>query len=170
MNDVDRQILSLMRDVEIPEQGPFYLSLINDNIDAEIRESHLRRLDARGLIEEFDSETADVPTYGLTAQGLQAILTEDLDQTLETTNQELSQTVFQLEKQRESQSRSSAVQTIFSISIILFTTSQVITSQLIISQGVPAVVAIGAVGVILSVVALIFGWGSLRDSWSQITR
>jgi uncharacterized membrane protein len=127
-------------------------------------------LDARGLIEEFDSETADVPTYGLTAQGLQAILTEDLDQTLETTNQELSQTVFQLEKQRESQSRSSAVQTIFSISIILFTTSQVITSQLIISQGVPAVVAIGAVGVILSVVALIFGWGSLRDSWSQITR
>ena len=36
MNDVDRQILSLMRDVEIPEQGPFYLSIINDNIEADI--------------------------------------------------------------------------------------------------------------------------------------
>jgi len=168
MNDVDRQILSLMRDVEIPEQGPFYLSIINDNIEADIRESHLQRLDARGLIEEFDSDTADVPTYGLTAQGLQTILTEDLDQTLDTTNQELSNTVSQLEQQRESQSRSSAVQTIFSISIILFTTTQVVSSQFVISQGIPAILGVSFAGVILSIVALMFGWSSLTTSWSQI--
>ena len=167
MNDVDRQILSLMRDVEIPEQGPFYLSLINDNIKTEIRESHLRRLDARGLIEQFDSN-ADVPTYGLTAQGLQAILTEDLDQTLETTNRELSKTVSQLEQQRESQSRSSAVQTIFSISIILFTTTQVATSQFVVSEGIPAILGVSFVGVILSITALIFGWSSLTTSLTQI--
>ena len=128
MNDIDRQILSFMRDVEVPEQGAFYLEFINDNIDRDVRQSHLERLESIGMIQETGGEIGNSKTYFLTAEGLQAITTEDLNITLSDTNEKLNETVNELQDMQRSNTRSSAVQTIFSFSIILFTLSQVVNT------------------------------------------
>lgn len=168
MNDIDRQILSFMRDVEIPEQGAFYVTLINNNIERDIRQAHLRRLEARNLIETVDPE---VPSYGLTAKGLQVIVSEDLNQalsntqdslneqnkSLEVTNRRLESTVNALNKQQESQRRSSAVQTIFSVTIILFTTFQVANSSVIQNTGSLDGKYIVLFGLFFAVLAIVFG-------------
>lgn len=160
MNEVDRQVLSFMRDVKIPEQGAYYLSLINDNVEYDVRQAHLGRLEARNLIEVVDP---DVPSYGLTAEGLQAIVTEDLNQTLSDTNQRLLETRTELEDMRESQSRSAAVQTIFSVTIILFTTYQIVSRRILLTEsGLDQVtIAVVVIGIVLAGLAILFGASSL---------
>lgn len=174
MNEVDRQILSFMRDVKIPEQGDFYLSLINDNIEADIRESHLELLEYRGLIQSSNQEVSTVSekSYRLTAEGLQAITTEDLNQTLGTTNERLSETQDELNEMQESQSKSAAVQTIFSFTIISFTSYQIFRDQALLTESGIGLFDWGilAVGVVLALTALLFGKDALIQSFRSLVR
>ena len=127
MNEVDRQILSFMRDIENPAQRNFSVGIIDDNIEADIYKMHLDLLEGRGLVQSPDpeDEVGDNKTYWLTAEGMQAITTSDLDQTLSTTNEQLADTNEELEKLRNSQRDSSAVQTLFILTIITLTYLQV---------------------------------------------
>ncbi len=161
-----------MRDVEIPEQGAFYIELINDNIEKEIRQSHLERLEGIGMIQATGGTIGDSKSYYLTAEGLQAITTEDLNHTLSTTNNKLGNTVNELEDLQKSQTRSSAVQTIFSFTIIAFTTFQIISTQLRnpIQDATLSTLSIAIIGLLLMTVALVFGRKSIVDSVQQIIR
>lgn len=109
MNEVDRQILSFMRDIREPAQRTFSVGIIDDNVDADIRRRHLDLLEGRGLVQSPDpeDEVGDNKTYWLTAEGMQAITTSDFDQTLHRTNERLSETNQQLE---ESNSHNGTVQ------------------------------------------------------------
>jgi hypothetical protein len=112
-----------MRDIRVPEQTGFTAAAINANIEEDIREERLRLMEARGLLEQFSD---DPPLYRMTAAGLQAITTEDLNQTLSNTNEKLDSTVTELENMQRSNTRSAAVQTIFSVSIIIFSVAQIL--------------------------------------------
>jgi len=152
MNEVDRQILSFIRDVEEPAQRNFSVGTINSNVEKDVRKRHLNLLEARGLVNKsVPNEDSDITatTYWLSAEGMQAITTSDLDQTLHetnelidglnseldetlsTTNKRLSETNQELEKLRHSQRDSSAVQTLFILTIITLTYLQ--ARQLILS-------------------------------------
>lgn len=146
MNEVDRQILSFMRDVRVPEQASFTVGFINDNIDEDIRESRLQLMEARGMLEQFSD---DPPMYRMTAAGLQAITIEDLNQTLSSTDEKLDSTISELENMQRSNTRSAAVQTIFSFSIIAFTVAQVLGVAVERGAGLFGVAAILVIGVIL---------------------
>ncbi|NLV12200.1 hypothetical protein [Haloarcula argentinensis] len=169
MNDIDRRILSFMRDVEVPEQGAFYLEFINDNISRDIRQSHLERLESIGMVQETGGEIGNSKTYFLTAEGLQAITTEDLNITLSDTNEKLNETVDELQDMQRSNTRSSAVQTIFSFSIILFTLSQVINSM--IDRGTEWLIigVIAAFGALLISAVIVIGRHSLIKSATRLT-
>lgn len=142
MNDVDRQILSFMRDIEVPEQRNFSVGVIDDNVEKDVRKMHLDLLEGRGLVNKSvpdEDSGITATTYWLSAEGMQAITTSDLDQTLHetnkqigrlnseldqtlsTTNERLSDTNDELEKLRSSQRDSSAVQTLFILTIITMT-------------------------------------------------
>jgi predicted RND superfamily exporter protein len=142
MNEVDRQILSFMRDVENPAQRNFSVGVIDDNVEKNVRKRHLDLLEGRGLVNKSvpDGDSGiENTTYWLSAEGMQAITTSDLDQTLHetnerisqlnseldetlsTTNERLTETNRELEKLRDSQRDSSAVQTLFILTIITLT-------------------------------------------------
>jgi hypothetical protein len=146
MNEVDRQILSFMRDVEEPAQRNFSVGMIDDNVDKNVRKRHLDLLEGRGLVNKSvpdEDSGITATTYWLSAEGMQVITTSDLDQTLSdtnkrigklnaeldqtlsTTNERLSDTNEELEKLRISQRNSSAVQTLFILTIITLTYLQV---------------------------------------------
>lgn len=146
MNEVDRQILSFMRDVEEPAQRNFSVGIIDDNVEKDVRKMHLDLLEGRGLVNKSvpdEDSGITATTYWLSAEGMQAITTSDLDQTLHdtnkrigelnaeldqtlsTTNKRLSDTNDELEKLRNSQRDSSAVQTLFILTIITLTYLQV---------------------------------------------
>lgn len=121
MNEVDRQILSFMRDVENPLQRNFSVKVIDENVEKDVTKMHLKLLEGRGLVNESvpdEDSGITATTYWLSAEGMQAITTSDLDQTLHDTNDEL-------EKLRNSQRDSSAVQTLFILTIITLTYLQV---------------------------------------------
>lgn len=159
-----------MRDVEIPEQGAFYIELINDNIVAEIRQSHLERLESVGMIQSTGRTIGNSKSYFLTAEGLQAVMTEDLNQTLTTTNDNLESTVDELDEMQKSQTRSSAVQTIFSITIIGFTTFQIVSAQARdpIQDATLSTLVLALMGLLLMGVAVAFGRKSIVDSVDQM--
>lgn len=142
MNEVDRQILSFMRDVEEPAQRNFSVGVIDDNVKKDVRKMHLDLLEGRGLVNKSvpdEDSGITATTYWLSAEGMQAITTSDLDQTLHrtneqigrlnseldetlsTTNDRLAETNKELEKLRDSQRDSSAVQTLFILTIITLT-------------------------------------------------
>jgi len=94
MNEVDRQILSFMRDVENPAQRNFSVGVIDDNVEKNVRKRHLDLLEGRGLVNKSvpDGDSGiENTTYWLSAEGMQAITTSDLDQTLHETNERISQ-------------------------------------------------------------------------------
>lgn len=89
---------------------------------------HLDLLEGRGLVNKsVPDEDSGIKntTYWLSAEGMQAITTADLGQTLNETNERLAETNNELERLRESQRDSSAVQTLFILTIITFTYLQV---------------------------------------------
>lgn len=159
MNEVDRQILSFMRDVEEPAQRNFSVTVIDGAVDADVRRRHLDLLEGRGLVQSPDpeNEVGENKTYWLTAEGMQAITTSDLDQTLNETNERLADTNSELERLRESQRDSSAVQTLFILTIITFTYLQV--RQTVLST-LPVWAADG-VYLLLIVVGVLLGGQSL---------
>lgn len=154
MNDIDRQILSFMRDVREPAQRNFSVGIIDDNVEADVRKRHLDLLEGRGLVNKSvpdeDSEII-ATTYWLSAEGMQAIITEDLNNTLGTTNQRLSETQSELEELQDSNTRSSAVQTVFSAAIIYFSMIQVLIAiysndMPILASAIPFIIGIVMIG------------------------
>ena len=180
MNDVDRQILSFMRDVEEPAQRNFSVGVIDDNVERDVRKRHLDLLEGRGLVNKSvpdENSGITATTYWLSAEGMQAITTSDLDQTLHetnkrigglnhelnqilsTTNDRLSDTNDELEKLRNSQRNSSAVQTLFILTIITLTYLQV--RPIIIN--LPVWMSDGIYG-LLMLFGMLLGGRSLLDS------
>lgn len=159
MNEVDRQILSFMRDVEEPAQRNFSVTVIDDAVDANVRRRHLDLLEGRGLVQSPDpeDEVGDNKTYWLTAEGVQAITTSDLDQTLGTTNERLGEMNTELEKLRDSQRDSSAVQTLFILTIITLTYLQARQAAL----SVLPVQAADGIYLLLMLVGILLGGQSL---------
>ena len=128
MNEVDRQILSFMRDVEEPAQRNFSVGTIDSNVEKDVRKRHLDLLEGRGLVNKSvpdEDSGITATTYWLSAEGMQAITTSDLDQTLSTTNERLTDVNDELQGLRNAQRDSSAVQTLFILTIISLTYLQV---------------------------------------------
>lgn len=159
MNEVDRQILSFMRDVEEPAQRNFSVTVIDGAVDADVRRRHLDLLEGRGLVQSPDpeNEVGDNKTYWLTAEGIQAITTSDLDQTLGTTNERLDEMNTELEKLQDSQRDSSAVQTLFILTIITLTYLQARQAAL----SVLPVQAADGIYLLLMLVGILLGGQSL---------
>lgn len=162
-----------MRDVREPAQRNFSVGVIDDNVEANVRKRHLDLLAGRGLVsktEPPEDSQISATTYWLSAEGMQAIITEDLNQTLDTTNKRLSQTRDELESMQESQNKSAAVQTVFSVTIILFTTYQIIVNQLSFYQGGINSIGIGVAvtGIALAGLAILFGFESLSDAVTSV--
>jgi len=161
MNEVDRQILSFMRDVEVPEQRNFSVGVIDDNVEKDVRKMHLDLLEGRGLVNKSvpaEDSGITATTYWLSAEGMQAITTSDLDQTLDETNEQLADTSEELEKLRTSQRDSSAVQTLFILTIITLTylqARQMIASELPFWVGDGAYLLLMTVGILLGGQSLI---------------
>lgn len=153
MNEPDRQILSFMRDVKYPVQASLTADFINKNIQEEIDEERLLLLEERGMLRSW----GDPPQFRMTAAGLQAITTENLNQTLSTTNEKLDSTIDELQDMQRSNTRSSAVQTIFSFSIILFTVAQVLGTVVERGAGLLGVTLILIIGVILGSAVVAIG-------------
>lgn len=171
MNEVDRQILSFMRDVREPAQRNFSAGVIDDNIKQDVRERHLELLAGRGLVNKSvppEDSQATATTYWLSAEGMQAIITEDLNQTLDTTNKRLSQTRDELRLLQESQSRSAAVQTIFSVTIILFTTYQILSSAFFQEAISKITIGVTVIGVVLAGLVILFGLEPLTNAVKNI--
>jgi hypothetical protein len=158
-----------MREVREPAQRNFHVNTIDSNVEADVRQRHLELLAGRGLVnksEPPEDSQITATTYWLSAEGMQAIITEDLNQTLDTTNERLSQTRDELESMQESQSKSAAVQTVFSVTIILFTTYQILNSQLALYQGELNSIGVGVAitGIVLAGLAILFGFDSLSHA------